>query len=195
MNGSAVRKRIPFVFNPANDQDSQLILDEQEQAQLVESIKADNATSNKHIRIALLTALGLSALLHVIYWFSGRDSPLFAIFPPSSHDQLVNVPLSISGILAYVAILVHLNLSLIVFPRHIVVAGFTIRAIGFMETFVWCVVAPAVSVYAGKAWQTTAWWCISGIMTGVVYVTHGWIEKGDQEIVELEELQYRAPGA
>lgn len=29
MNGSAVRKRIPFVFNPANDQDSQLILDEQ----------------------------------------------------------------------------------------------------------------------------------------------------------------------
>ena len=55
-----------------------------------------------------------------------------------------------SGILVYIEIFIHVNLGLIVHPRHAVIAGWTIRAIGFMETFVWAVIGPAISIYMGK---------------------------------------------
>ncbi|KIK18391.1 hypothetical protein PISMIDRAFT_674952 [Pisolithus microcarpus 441] len=191
----ALRKRVPFEFKSEDGQDVQVVLDEQEQAQLVEEIKDRNATSNDHNRIALQVMLALSTLLHFIYWLSDRRSPLFAIFPPSSHDPASNAPVPFSGILTYIAILTHVNLSLLVHPRHVVIAGWAIRPIGFTETFAWSAICPVVTIYTGKAWQTTAWWCISTIMTIIVYVVHMWVKKADRDVMELENLQYRAPGA
>lgn len=100
-----------------------------------------------------------------------------------------------SGILAYIAILIHVNLSLIVHPWNVVVAGRVIRAIGFLETFAWSAAGPLLSAYSGRAWQTTVWWCVPGFLTYVVYAVHGWIQKADEDVSELEKLQYRAPGA
>lgn len=194
-NMQAVRKRVPFAFKSEDGRDDQVVLDEQEQAQLVEEIKVHNAASNEHNRKALQVVLALSAVLHLIYWFSDRRSPLFAIFPPSSHDQASNAPVPFSGILTYIAILTHVNLSLLVHPRHVVIAGWAVRPIGFAETFAWSAICPIVTVYTGKAWQTTAWWCISAVMTCAIYVVHGWIQKADKDVTELENLQYRAPGA
>ncbi|KIJ62643.1 hypothetical protein HYDPIDRAFT_135798 [Hydnomerulius pinastri MD-312] len=191
----AVRKRNPFTFQSEDDGGDQVVLDEQEQAELVEQVKDQNVTSNKQNRIALQVMLGMSCILHVIYWLSDRRSPLFAIFPPSSHDREVNAPLDISGVLAYVAVLIHVNLSLIIHPRNIVIAGRTIRAIGFWETFTWSAAAPLFSVYSGKAWQTTAWWCTPGVLTYVVYAVHGWIKKADEDVLELDKLRYKAAGA
>lgn len=192
----ALRKRVPFAFKSEDGQEDQVVLDEQEQAQLVEEIKDHNAASNEHNRIALQVMLALSALLHFIYWFSDRRSPLLAVFPPSPHDQAsANAPVPFSGVLTYVAILTHINLSLLVHPRHVVIAGWAIRPIGFTETFVWSAICPVVTIYTGKAWQTTAWWCISAIMTSVVYIVHMWIQKTDKDVTELEDLRYRAPGA
>ena len=126
---------------------------------------------------------------------SDRTTPLFAIFPPSPDSGRATAPLDMSGILAYIAILIHVNLSLIVHPWNVVVAGRVIRAIGFLETFAWSTAAPLLSVYSGRAWQTTVWWCIPGFLTYVVYAVHGWIGKADEDISELEKLKYRAPGA
>lgn len=192
-----LRRRVPFAFKSedAFDGNDQVVLDEQEQTELVEQIKEHNAAANKQNRLALQAMLGLSGLLHVIYSFSDRRSPLFVIFPPSSHDQTTEAPIAFSSILIYIAILIHVNLSLIVHPRHVVIAGWTIRAIGFMETFAWATIGPIASIYTGKSWQTTAWWCVSAIVTGVVYAIHGWIQKADEDVVELEKLQYKAPGA
>ena len=126
---------------------------------------------------------------------SDRTTPLFAIFPPSPETGRATGPLDMSGILAYIAILIHVNLSLIVHPWNVVVAGRVIRAIGFLETFIWSAAAPLLSVYSGRAWQTTVWWCIPGFLTYVVYAVHGWIRKADEDVSELEKLKYRAPGA
>ena len=126
---------------------------------------------------------------------SDRTTPLFAIFPPSPEASRANAPLDMSGILAYVAILIHVNLSLIVHPWNVVVAGRVIRAIGFLETFGWSAAGPLFSVYSGRAWQTTVWWCIPGFLTYVIYAVHGWIKKADEDVSELENLKYRAPGA
>jgi hypothetical protein len=126
---------------------------------------------------------------------SDRTTPLFAIFPPSPETGRTTAPLDMSGILAYIAILIHVNLSLIVHPWNVVVAGRVIRAIGFLETFIWSTAAPLLSVYSGRAWQTTVWWCIPGFLTYVVYAVHGWIRKADEDVSELEKLKYRAPGA
>lgn len=132
---------------------------------------------------------------YVIYMLSDRTTPLFAIFPPSPETGRATGPLDMSGILAYIAILIHVNLSLIVHPWNVVVAGRVIRAIGFLETFIWSAAAPLLSVYSGRAWQTTVWWCIPGFLTYVVYAVHGWIRKADEDVSELEKLKYRAPGA
>ncbi|KAF9221562.1 hypothetical protein BS17DRAFT_784948 [Gyrodon lividus] len=191
----AVRKRNPFTFQSDNGGDDQVVLDEQEQAELVERIKEQNVTSNSQNRVALQVMLGLSCILHVIYWFSDRKSPLFAIFPPSPEAGEANAPLDISGVLAYLTILIHVNLSLIIYPRSVVIARRTIRAIGFLETFVWSAVAPLISMYLGKVWQTTVWWCTSGFLTCIIYAVHGWTRKADEDVSKLEKLRYRAAGA
>lgn len=132
---------------------------------------------------------------YVIYMLSDRTTPLFAIFPPLPEAGRANAPLDMSGILAYIAILIHVNLSLIVHPWNVVVAGRAIEAIGFLETFTWSTAAPLFSVYSGRAWQTTVWWCVPGFLTYVVYAVHGWIRKADIDVSELEKLKYRAPNA
>ncbi|KIJ05156.1 hypothetical protein PAXINDRAFT_103891 [Paxillus involutus ATCC 200175] len=191
----AVRKRNPFTFQSDDGGDDRVVLDEQEQIEMVERIKQRNLTSNTQNRVALQVMLGLSCILHVIYWFSDRTSPLFAIFPPSLQTGEANTPLDISGVLTYLTVLIHVNLSLIVHPQSVVIAGRTIRAIGFLETFAWSTVAPLISIYLGKAWQTTVWWCASGLLTYVTYVAHGWIRKADEDILKLDRLRYRAAGA
>ena len=69
---------------------------------------------------------------------------------PPSHEKTTEAPVVFSGILVHIEILIHVNLSLIVHPRHAVIAGWTIRAIGFMETFAWAVIGPVTSIYMGK---------------------------------------------
>ncbi|KAG1715730.1 hypothetical protein ID866_1446 [Astraeus odoratus] len=174
-----MRKRVPFTFKSEDGSDEQ----------------QRNATSNKQNRIALQAMLCLSGLLHIIYLFSDRRSPLFAIFPSSSHDQASNVPLAFSGIFSYIAILVHVNLGLIIHPYHITVARWTVHAIGFAETLAWSAIGPCVSIFLRKTWQTTLWWSISAVMTVIVYAAHGWIQKVDEDVTELEKLQYQAAGA
>ncbi|KAF8558247.1 hypothetical protein OG21DRAFT_1405267 [Imleria badia] len=191
----AIRKRNPFTLQSEVHDNGRVVLDDQEQAELVDRIKEHNISSNKQNRVALQLMLGLSCLLYVIYMLSDRTTPLFAIFPPSPEIGRATAPLDMSGILSYVAILIHVNLSLIVHPWNVVVAGRIIRAIGFLETFVWSAAAPILSVYSGRAWQTTVWWCIPGFLTYVIYAVHGWIDKADEDVSELEKLKYRAPGA
>ncbi|KAG9315711.1 hypothetical protein JVU11DRAFT_3358 [Chiua virens] len=210
----AIRKRNPFVFRSEDhDNNGTAVLDEQgsrnvlpttvyayrpavtEQTEVVDRIREQNGSSNKQNRFALQLMLGLSSILYVIYIFSDRTTPLFAVFPPSPENSRANAPLDMSGILAYVAIIIHVNLSLIVHPWNVVIAGKVIRAIGFLETFAWSTAGPLLSVYSGRAWQTTVWWCIPGLLTCVVYAVHGWIEKADEDVVELEKLKYRALGA
>ncbi|KAF9241114.1 hypothetical protein BU15DRAFT_73593 [Melanogaster broomeanus] len=192
----ALRKRNTFTFQSDDGGDDRVVLDEQEQAEVVERLKEQNATSDKQNRVALQVMLGLSCILHVMYWFSDRRSPLFAIFPPSpTAGEEANAPLDISGVLSYVTILVHVNLSLIIYPRSIIIAGRAIRAIGFLESLVWSAIPPLISIYAGKAWQTTVWWCTAGVLTSIVYVGHGWLRKADEEVLKLEKLTYRAAGA
>ncbi|KAI9573529.1 hypothetical protein HD554DRAFT_879263 [Boletus coccyginus] len=191
----AIRKRNPFTLESEDHDNDRVVLDEQEQTEVVDRIKEQNVSSNKQNRLALQLMLGLSCLLYVIYMLSDRTTPLFAIFPPSDKTGRPTAPLDMSGILTYIAILIHVNLSLIVHPWNVVVFGRVIRAIGFLETFVWSAAAPLLSVYSGRAWQTTVWWCIPGFLTYVVYAVHGWIEKADDDVSELERLRYRAPGA
>lgn len=182
---------------------------------MVDRIKEQHVSSDKQNRIALQVMLGLSCLLcvglsslarvlvflspvahrYVLYMLSDRTTPLFVIFPPSPGSGQATAPLDMSGILAYIAILIHVNLSLIVHPWNVVIAGRVIRAIGFLETFVWSAAGPLLSVYSGRAWQTTVWWCIPGFLTYVVYAVHGWIQKADEDVLKLEKLKYRAPGA
>ncbi|KAG6377162.1 hypothetical protein JVT61DRAFT_1214 [Boletus reticuloceps] len=212
----AIRKRNPFTFQSEHQDNGRAVLDEQEQAEVVDRIKEQHVSSNNQNRIALQAMLGLSCLLcvvsvpcssmpfrpeppccrrYVLYMLSDRRTPLFAIFPPPPEAGRATAPLDMSGLLAYVAILVHVNLSLIVHPWNVVIAGRAIRAIGFWETFVWSAAGPLLSMYSGRAWQTTVWWCIPGFLTYVVYAVHGWIRKADEDMLELAKLQYKAPGA
>ncbi|KAF8133867.1 hypothetical protein EV363DRAFT_938796 [Boletus edulis] len=191
----AIRKRNPFTFQSEHQDNGRAVLDEQEQAEVVDRIKEQHVSSNNQNRIALQAMLGLSCLLYVLYMLSDRSTPLFAIFPPPPEAGRATAPLDMSGLLAYVAILVHVNLSLIVHPWNVVIAGRAIRAIGFWETFLWSAAGPLLSMYSGRAWQTTVWWCIPGFLTYVVYAVHGWIRKADEDMLELAKLQYRAPGA
>lgn len=55
--------------------------------------------------------------------------------------------------------------------------------------------APCLSLFLGRAWQTVAWWCLPGGVVWLVETVQGLIDAGNMNILELEKMKYHAPGA
>ncbi|KAG2066485.1 hypothetical protein BDR04DRAFT_1106678, partial [Suillus decipiens] len=173
----------PFKYSsePSESHDTH-ILDDQEQSELIDDIKSLNATSNSQIRIALQITLALSFLLHIIYIFSGYNSPLIVVFPPAGRQES---PLHSSPVLTLLAILLHANAALRTHPRNLVLAKRRVMPLSYNVTFGLSAISPTISILSGKTWQTTAWWCTTAFLT--------WIEQ--ESISELERMKYISAGA
>jgi hypothetical protein len=186
---TSLRKRVPFKFaSESTDQEDDHVLDEQEQEELIASLRDENLASNQHYLLVLQVTVALSCLLHLIFLVSPTN-PLLVFASTAEPD--IPIPLLIPFTL--LAIAIHLDLGLLLYPDRSTLTD--IQPLSYLPLFGLSAVSPCLSLLLGRSWLTVAWWSVTG---GVVWVAHsvqGWMDKGDQSITELEGMQYVAPGA
>jgi hypothetical protein len=132
----------------------------------------------------------------LVYLFSpSKSSPILAIVP--GNDPNANAPIPLSNLLACLSLAIHLNLVLLFFPEKFQawLRPNNLKALSYLQTYVLSAVAPTLSVLSGRAWQTVAWWSLTGALVLVVQTVQNSIVRGNQSVEELERLKYVAPGA
>ncbi|KZT73715.1 hypothetical protein DAEQUDRAFT_807930 [Daedalea quercina L-15889] len=200
----SVRQRIPFRFSE-NEPEDDHVLDEQEQEELIESLRSQSDTATMQYMLLGQVVLALSALLHLIYILKGdKISPLYAILP--SHPPPFAI-IPFANFFAMLNIALHANLSLLLLPfynpirqslsslpppleacslplpiLHPLIAGLT-------------VLTPTLALLRQCSWPDVAWWCATLAMSWFVYSLRSWTDQSAEEIRELERLRYDARGA
>ncbi|KAI9443084.1 hypothetical protein H4582DRAFT_1154573 [Lactarius indigo] len=182
-----VRKRTPFSF--AGDSDDPLrdttVLDDQEQEQVVQTLKTENDASDRQIWLLLRVVMGFFTFLHALYLFR-RENPLN---PFLSYAEPPRIPFDVLLALLHTAIV----LSLVVFPRldgHI--QGTRTH---YLRLYAAAAIAPIYCALTGQGLTNFVWWCFA--LTAVVlhHSFHTLIRQGEASISQLEGLKYDARGA
>ncbi|KAF7314279.1 hypothetical protein MKEN_00900500 [Mycena kentingensis (nom. inval.)] len=183
----SLRQRIPF--RAADDDDGRHVLDETEQEELIETLRNQNSQSSHQAIILLDVVLACATLLQVVFLLKDpKQSPLFALFPPSSWDAM---PAPV--LLTILAFLLHANLVLHVHPT-LIPASMPLP-LSYATSYALALVAPTLSIFLGRVWQTTAWTFAPAAVVGLVHSVHSTLREGDAALAELETLKYNAPGA
>ncbi|CCM03493.1 uncharacterized protein FIBRA_05627 [Fibroporia radiculosa] len=196
----SLRQRIPFRFSE-NDQSDDHILDEQEQEELIESLRRQSRTVASQYVIYAEVILGLSCLLHVIFLFKqDKESPLYALLP----TIVPTAPLPLAALFAVLHIALHLNLGLLLLPyessiiRWLASLPPPLSALPIVLSHPICLVAPALapalSLLLLRGWPETVWWSVAGAMTWFVYTIRQWPEQSEDDIRQLENMRYDARG-
>ncbi|KAL6304333.1 hypothetical protein BKA93DRAFT_825791 [Sparassis latifolia] len=199
----SVRRRVPFVSSDTAEEDDH-VLDEQEQEELIETLRKQSDASNVHYLILLQITLAFSCMLHLIFVFhEPKLSPLYAFFPPPPDTSPHTIAFPV--LFGAVHILLHLNLSLTLLPpthrlrRMLLSLPPPLRAVPIPLTHpaVLCAaaLAPAFSLVLRCGWADVVWWALAGGMTALVWAVQAWISQSERGIRELEGLRYNARGA
>ncbi|KAF9046594.1 hypothetical protein BJ165DRAFT_1178428 [Panaeolus papilionaceus] len=162
------------------------------QEALIEGMKRVNDEINRQYILALQVVLSLSVILKLLtFW----GNPLLAIFPSDAAASALPLP----GIFVLVSLFIHFNLMLISMSEHlrssIGIPSNLVLPLSFSLLYTLAAVAPTLSLFLQRSWQTTVWWCVTPL---IVYFSHGimdTIQRSEQSIAELHNLRYDARGA
>ncbi|KAF8073713.1 hypothetical protein FPV67DRAFT_1410094 [Lyophyllum atratum] len=194
-----IRRRVPFGRSSADDseEDEKRILDEQEQEALIKQLKATNRASSQRYMLILQVVLVLSFVLYVPQVFSFYKNPLLVMIPPETPDHPGDLPLP--SILTFINIVIHINLAYIVFrdkfTRRNKLSEAGTHLLPYRVAYACAAVPPALCMYLGKSWQSTAWWGLTVAILFTVQTVIAAIDQGNESISELESLRYVSPGA
>ncbi|KAF8349423.1 hypothetical protein F5887DRAFT_493461 [Amanita rubescens] len=172
----SVRRRNPFLFSDDPSEDNIGVLDEQQQDELIHTLRARANATNSQYTIAARLLLSLSAILQIINALS-QSPPTFLLL---------------------LTFLIHVNLFLYLLPPRIRKHGIDIHLpspVSFGLTYVVSAVAPTLCLFLGHSWQTALWWCITPAMVYAVQAVKMSIYEANESLSTLEGLKYCAPGA
>ncbi|KAF9013257.1 hypothetical protein BDQ17DRAFT_1343070 [Cyathus striatus] len=175
----SLRRRVPFKFS--EDAEDERVLDEQDE--LIQELRRGNDTTNG--QYLLFSRIVLQFI-----------EPMFSIFPSSSQEVLPTIPLP--TLFTWISLFIHLNLALLFHSdqiRNYFQLTENPTPISFQLLYALSAVAPTLSIFLHRAWQTTVWWCFTLGIVYVVQISMSSIAAGNQSIAELEGMKYRAPGA
>ncbi|KAI0632151.1 hypothetical protein C8Q77DRAFT_904600 [Trametes polyzona] len=199
---AAMRQRVPFRFSE-NDGTEGHVLDEQEQEEVIDSLRQESANSNAVYLAGLQAVVTLSLALHILFMLrSEKHSPLAVLFP----DAPSGPPVPFATLLAIFQIAIHCNLFLNVLPKDHTLRGViqssplspSLRPpfpFSHPGTLFAPVVAPAYALVLGRGWVDVLWWATAGVLTAIVGLALKWMKEEEEEIAGLENLRYVARGA
>ncbi|KIP06203.1 hypothetical protein PHLGIDRAFT_128414 [Phlebiopsis gigantea 11061_1 CR5-6] len=199
----SIRRREPFKFG--NDPDAldeqALVLDEQEQEEVIQNLKDKSEHHNTQYIILFQIVIGLSALLHVVFFFSpSKQSPLAAIFPTSGSESTPR-KLPLTTYFTITHMLLHVDLSLHLLPPsnrvRSFIAGTTSNTIpgSYALLFSLLSVAPLVALFMRLSWVDIAWWSTALLLTWFIHGGQRWMRDEEEALQKLETLRYDAKGA
>ncbi|CAA7261588.1 unnamed protein product [Cyclocybe aegerita] len=187
-----LRRRIPFrLGDDGDDFDSQGNLDEQQQDALLEDLRKENNSVNRTYYTSLKILLGLSVILQ---FTSFKHNPLVTVFPITSKETALPLPI----FFIILSLFIHLNLTLCLCAedaRVFLQLADPISPLSYQILYLLSAVAPTLSIYLGKPWQTSVWWCTTLAMVFVVHAVMDTIEQSNENIADLETMKYKAAGA
>ncbi|KAA1469861.1 hypothetical protein DENSPDRAFT_835533 [Dentipellis sp. KUC8613] len=188
---SSLRQRIPFNFNAnADETEDTRILDEEEQDNLINHLRAQNEESNALYLRILRAALGLSCFLHFVFLASPtKDSPLTVFLP-----TYVSGPLPFAIFFALLHIAVHFNLLLISWPNRPLILR-NVEPFRYILMYATSAVAPVLCIFLGLGFPNFLWWSMTPAIILLHDTVHRSILQGEESIAELEKLKYTAKGA
>ncbi|KAF5315495.1 hypothetical protein D9619_007175 [Psilocybe cf. subviscida] len=184
-----LRRRIPFKLADDNDDNNDnLILDEEQQDAVIESLRKENDIVNRWYSSALMLVVGLSCILHLLTF---QRNPLLAIFPINSTQPSLPLPAAFT----ILSLFVHANLALFLDVKVRLSIRETLTPLSYRFLYLLCAVAPTLSLFLNKPWQTTVWWCSTPLVVAMVQTVLDSVQQNIQGIADLETMKYSAPGA
>ncbi|KAJ3983608.1 hypothetical protein F5890DRAFT_164162 [Lentinula detonsa] len=197
-----LRRRITFKFSEETEE-GPILLDDQEQEEVIETLRKENAKSNKQSILMMKIVLLLSTILHIIYFINPTDDPLLILLPRANLDETIPLPRPFT----FISLVLHVNLMLLLDSTS--VRNFLVQAgVGLDDNiqlgnytlsptlaYALAFVAPAVCLFLRRSWLTIAWWSITVCVTYAVQLVLEAAAQGDEHIRSLEAMKYAAPGA
>ncbi|OBZ71542.1 hypothetical protein A0H81_08427 [Grifola frondosa] len=195
----SLRQRIPFRYFDA-EEETERVLDEQEQEELIQDLRRQSDSSNNLYVTLLHVLLALSGIVHLIYLYSPtKESPFSALL--GSHSPAPPIPLASAFDVLHMLLHLHLHLHLL-HPEHPIRRMLSSAPnIPFPLPLTHPLIltapalAPVLSLLLRRDWRDALWWSVASGMTWLVYSTLKWIQKNEEDIHELEKMQYDARGA
>ncbi|KAF8501115.1 hypothetical protein F5888DRAFT_1679219 [Russula emetica] len=188
---STLKKRTPFAF--ASDEDNSLadatILDDQEQEEMIQSLKVENDISDQQIWLSLRIVMGCFAFLYVLYLFR-RANPLSPFI--STNAQPPRIPLDIPFALLHI-----ITLLALAAPRPLDFNALGVRNPRPNYALVYAVtaIAPTYCLFTGQGLTNIAWWSFALVAVALYHFFLSLIHQGKKNISRLEGLKYNARGA
>ncbi|TFY83376.1 hypothetical protein EWM64_g640 [Hericium alpestre] len=187
---TSLRQRIPFNFSNDSDGEDTHILDEQEQEELIQRLRAQNYDSNELYLRILSIAVALSCFLHLIYLANpDKGSPLAVLLTP----RIPAAPLPLANAFALLHAAIHLNLMMMSYPGRPV--SNDIQPLPYLVVYPAAAVAPVLCLFLGLGLANIAWWGVALVIVVLHDAVHRWILQGEESIAQLEKLKYKAKGA
>ncbi|TFK64643.1 hypothetical protein BDN72DRAFT_846410 [Pluteus cervinus] len=192
-----LRRRVPFTISEsAEDHEEALILDEQEQEAIIESLRKENVESNQQYLLFAYVLLGLSTFLQVISFFgSSERNPILNVFPT---NQTGGISIPLSRVFTLVSLIIHFDLLRSIYPDE--QGSTTLLDVSVPTTPIYisyCIttIPTILSLSLSCPWQTTTWWSVPIVMTFLTHFVKESIRQGRSLLSELESKKYVAPGA
>lgn len=128
---------------------------------------------------------------------SPHENPLLAIFPANLPEEIPSIPYPVIATL--LSLTIHINLAALAFSgdsqTRVRFGDFDVHPIPYQLLYVISAVAPTLSLFLRRSWQSTAWWSLTAAVVFTVHTVTGSIDRGNESIAELETMKYVAPGA
>ncbi|KAI0247124.1 hypothetical protein BJV78DRAFT_1248028 [Lactifluus subvellereus] len=185
---SELRKRLPFTLTGDDDHPDSAILDDQEQEEVIQTLKAENDASDRRIWFCLRLVMGCFAFLHAVYVFR-RVNPLNPFLPHAQPPRILfDIPFALlhTVILLGIAILARLDV-----PPQSTDALVPHRA----RVYAIVAIAPMYCMLTGQGLTNTAWWSFAFVAAALHHFFHSLILQGRTSISQLEVMKYDARGA
>ncbi|KAF9077744.1 hypothetical protein BDP27DRAFT_1413436 [Rhodocollybia butyracea] len=191
-----MHRRIPFKFNE-DPQDDATILDDQEQQEVLDTLRKDNINSNKQLIRLTQCLVTLSTILFLVYFVS----------PIRSQDSINSEIIPLPRPFTLLSLILHANLLLLLDSNSIrnILLRFRIElnsntdlglyTLGPTLSYSLALVAPTVCIFLRRSWLTISWWSITAVVTYTVQTVLESIASGNERISSLEAMRYVAPGA
>ncbi|KAF9504312.1 hypothetical protein BS47DRAFT_1490210 [Hydnum rufescens UP504] len=172
--------------HPSNDP----ILDDQEQEELIETLRQSNERTNLlYVRLVQLI-VSMAILLQLTFLVNTRRhfTPLSTIFPSSSPRPLIPLP----SFWTFLSIVYHLRDIVLLNPNPV----FHMHPLVYSR-HMWAIVlvSPCISIALRKDLVQSAWWCLPALLSILPAAVRFWIVNSQKEIDTLDGLKYRVKGA
>lgn len=127
---------------------------------------------------------------------SPHQNPLFSIFPAELVETVPSIPYPVMATL--LSLTIHINLAVLALlgdlQTRIQFGDLDFHPVPYQLLYIISAVAPTLSLFLRRSWQSTAWWSLTIAMVFIVHTLTGSIERGNESIAELETMKYVAPG-